>query len=1346
MIQRKYNVIDTFLFAGEIEMLKLRLDYLNDSVDYFIIAESNQFFTGESKNFEFLVNNSEFEKYEHKIHYVSFEPNVPEKDFEKQQRNSLRNKIIELADENSIILHSDVDEIPDKTKFEQINEIIKNTGIVSLLQKTYYSAPTITHKSELPATIAFTYNFFQKSTDLSSLRETITNTLESAGYHFSKFHKSTSGNIKKDELVISEQIEPIFPFEFLRHEIFFRNTFNRNKLKPHQILRKGLSSQIKLEIENLQLLVANKKPEVIVEIGTALGGTLARWFEIPSCKVLISIDQSDGIHGGQGFEQRTYTISDALEQANLTGIEFYAVNGDSKDQYLINRVSELLGDRKIDFLFIDGDHTFDGVKGDFEKYEHFLKEESTVALHDVLSSHFHRKAECYVSVFWEQLKRKYNYKEFIYTKYLDLTYLNWTWAQDASQNGGFGGIGVINYEKDKLPNLSLVMPIYNLVETAIENITITLSTSKQIDEVILYSNGTDETGNQKLKKFAESNNRIKLVIIDKPIGFIKAINNSLKLAKNELILCLNSDVNLIDNWEERLLPLCLDSKTGLIGPAMANNFILGCCIIFKKSVINTIGLLDEGFGLGYEEDVEYSKRVIDAGFNLGWAIHKEDFGYNDEIEFPINHKQGSTFKLFSQDSNERLKDKNNNKLKSFIRAEEVTLLDNLDYESVLEVLKDDSQYLVVNKSGHNFEKIRMDEEIISKARIFEITPEMNKSSIISVLTKGKKVKRINKNNNKSLTWLAKFDDCSSMGILSQKMLEQMHDIDFACKNIISEGNTKNPLILEALNKEINTNIGIMFSYPHQWKELNPFDVKVIFSGIDTTGGIIYFTENINHADFIITPSNLSRQRLINTGVTKPIFVQPHGIDPEVFSFQERKKTNKFKFLYVGEASDRKGIFQLLKAFESLFKDTFDVELHIKSNTEMLYYDGDRVDSIVKELPNVFWHVSDSGHDKLIELYKDCHVYVYPSRGDSFGMTVLEAMACGLPVISTSEPGVCELVKGRYFEVESTLVPVKGHPWMLGEWGQPSVDSLKSHMLTIFTNYKQLCSVEKLKANSDYVSQNYSWEKVTNHFKESILPKLQRKRRIITLVPSFNRKEHIIELMNSLKQLREDSIDNHIYIVENSNSNNRDEIIEAIKTNMDEKFSLYVSDFNLGQKGALLQMLEDINLDDYDFVQFTDQDNLFLEPLSTYCNILRDFKDIYYTTGYMSKEHFELSWRKSKYGNLCEKRALRAGHMFMRASDLKSILPIRLDSQYNKPNNSIWTIGIDWELSYWNKNAPGNKTTEPFVLCLPGGVLHKGNDSTWSDWDVQKFEYSLAELIELRNFNLVDSQSKEKELC
>jgi hypothetical protein len=597
--------------------------------------------------------------------------------------------------------------------------------------------------------------------------------------------------------------------------------------------------------------------------------------------------------------------------------------------------------------------------------------------------------------------------------------------------------------------------------------------------------------------------------------------------------------------------------------------------------------------------------------------------------------------------------------------------------------------------------------------------------LISILNENRYMKK--KNN---FTWLAKFDDYTSMGILSKELLLNLTESDISCKSIIGMSDTNNQNILTWLSKENNHELGIMFSYPDMYQELNSFETKVIYTGVDSTGGIPNFVVNSNKVDYLLTPSFISKERMEKLGVTKPIFVLPHGIDPNIFKYKPRKKSDKFKFLYVGECSDRKGIFHLLDAFIELFGDNLDVELHIKSNTAMVFYNGEDIKKYTEKYKNIFWHVSNVGHENIIDLYDDCHVYVYPSRADTFGMTLLEAMACGLPIISTSEAGATELIKGRYYNVRTTLTPVVNHPWMLGEWGEPNDSDLRYFMKSLHNDYDSI-KPEQLKENSDFVIKNYSWEKIGKKFEDEILPKLKKEVRILTLLTSYNRPNHIGNVIDSLKTIKETHYINDIYIVENSDTGVKNNVIEIINNHIDNNFNLYVSNFNLGQRGSLLQMLEDKNIDDYDFIQFSDQDNIFLEPLSTYCSVLNENRDIFFVTGYMSKEHGELGWRKTRFGNLCEKRSLRAGHMFMRMSDFKSLLPIHLDSQYNQPHNSSWNAGLDWELSYWNPNAPGRRLSNNFVLCVPSGVLHVGVDSTMYHWDVNKFEYTVDELKKLR---------------
>lgn len=167
--------------------------------------------------------------------------------------------------------------------------------------------------------------------------------------------------------------------------------------------------QHKEEIIEVAKLIELKKPKVILEIGTASGGTLFMSALLANPEALIiSIDLEFGMYGG-GYPDWKIPIYKSFGQEKQR-IEL--IRGDSHSESIINQLITILNGRKIDYLFIDGDHTYEGVKQDFEVYSQFLSDNSFVAFHDIVSD----KApvqDHFVSVYWNDIKGNYNYREFI---------------------------------------------------------------------------------------------------------------------------------------------------------------------------------------------------------------------------------------------------------------------------------------------------------------------------------------------------------------------------------------------------------------------------------------------------------------------------------------------------------------------------------------------------------------------------------------------------------------------------------------------------------------------------------------------------------------------------------------------------------------------------------------------------------------------------------------------------------------------------------------------------------------------------------------------------------------------
>lgn len=182
-------------------------------------------------------------------------------------------------------------------------------------------------------------------------------------------------------------------------------------------------SQIKSEILALMALVEKRRPQIMVEIGTATGGTLFFWSQIlPKNSELISLDLPFGKFGGGYLSTRAkFYKSFAQEQQTIR-----LISGDSHQPATLQKLQTLLNGRLLDFLFIDGDHTYEGAKADFTTYQKLVRPGGIIALHDIVRNRFDPAAQVYK--FWAEIKNNYRHEEFI----------------DKADQDGYG-IGLIYY-------------------------------------------------------------------------------------------------------------------------------------------------------------------------------------------------------------------------------------------------------------------------------------------------------------------------------------------------------------------------------------------------------------------------------------------------------------------------------------------------------------------------------------------------------------------------------------------------------------------------------------------------------------------------------------------------------------------------------------------------------------------------------------------------------------------------------------------------------------------------------------------------------------------------------------
>lgn len=168
--------------------------------------------------------------------------------------------------------------------------------------------------------------------------------------------------------------------------------------------RKGFAvkmGQISSEITQLARAVAALRPRTILEIGTGRGGTLLLWSSLASERV-ISCDTQD------------MRSRECLYQAFPppgSGCQVILLSGDSHDPIFRNRVAGALGGERVDFLFIDGDHTEAGVTADYYAYREFVRPGGIVALHDIVERQpLPTNQVCHL---WERIKQEADTEEFV---------------------------------------------------------------------------------------------------------------------------------------------------------------------------------------------------------------------------------------------------------------------------------------------------------------------------------------------------------------------------------------------------------------------------------------------------------------------------------------------------------------------------------------------------------------------------------------------------------------------------------------------------------------------------------------------------------------------------------------------------------------------------------------------------------------------------------------------------------------------------------------------------------------------------------------------------------------------
>jgi predicted O-methyltransferase YrrM len=167
------------------------------------------------------------------------------------------------------------------------------------------------------------------------------------------------------------------------------------------------SQQIRSEFLELAKMVQEQNCKYIMEIGTYRGGTLFVFSQLAAARAtVISLDFHFSLLG---------KVYGALQKPLLrkfvrNGKSLFLLRQNSHLPETLRVVRNILNGHELDFLFIDGDHSYEGVREDFMMYSPLVREGGLIAFHDIAESGGSRE----VHRLWNELKPNYKHEEFIH--------------------------------------------------------------------------------------------------------------------------------------------------------------------------------------------------------------------------------------------------------------------------------------------------------------------------------------------------------------------------------------------------------------------------------------------------------------------------------------------------------------------------------------------------------------------------------------------------------------------------------------------------------------------------------------------------------------------------------------------------------------------------------------------------------------------------------------------------------------------------------------------------------------------------------------------------------------------
>lgn len=337
-------------------------------------------------------------------------------------------------------------------------------------------------------------------------------------------------------------------------------------------------------------------------------------------------------------------------------------------------------------------------------------------------------------------------------------------------------------------------------------------------------------------------------------------------------------------------------------------------------------------------------------------------------------------------------------------------------------------------------------------------------------------------NDKFINFMGDIDGVSGFGGVSKNLIKfSAPQIKTALLGKVY--GVRDSAIFASQNREMNqAGAMVWHDQPREQWLYSPFKKNIAITPFETTSIPRSWMGKLNGFDALLVPCKQNIEAFAASGVKIPIELIHWGVDPAVHAPIARPERPIFTFGHMGALSIRKGTDLLVEAFTEAFPNEKDVRLICKSSYNT--YPFNTKDKRIQI------HLSHWTEEEITKLfYKEIDCFVFPTRGEGFGLTPLEAMATGVPAIVTGWSGPLEYMTPEVgWLIDYTLSPAKNFSNLIykedcGDWAEPSKDHLISLMRHAYNHRDEV--KEKGVAAAKHVKENWLWEQKIKMYEDAL---------------------------------------------------------------------------------------------------------------------------------------------------------------------------------------------------------------------------------------------------------------------